>query len=132
MKKIILILSLVFISICSFSQTPVQLITYKNQVGWKNKYNDEYTYEKYIYSTITFSIYNDYISANDENHSLYRITEELPSDVTKEKETTKALCYDEKNRKCIVAIVHYKEKNSSSIVVMYDDRMFIYVVDMEK
>ena len=56
MKKIILVLSLVFISICSFSQTPVQLITYKNQVGWKNKYNDEYTYEKYVYSTITFSI----------------------------------------------------------------------------
>ena len=81
---------------------------------------------------MTFSFYNDYISVNDENHSIYRITEDIPVINDSEKETTKAICYDEKNRKCIVALIRYKNKQSSSIAVMYDDRMFIYIVDMEK
>lgn len=81
---------------------------------------------------MTFSFYKDYISVNDENRSIYRIIEDIPVTNDKEKETTKAICYDEKNRKCVVALIRYKSKQSSSITVMYDDRMFIYVVDMEK
>jgi hypothetical protein len=132
MKKIILSLVLVFISICSFSQSPVQLLTYKNQVCWKNKNTNEVSCEKYVYSTLTFSFYEEYISVNDEGHSIYRITEDIPVINDMEKEITKAVCYDEKNRKCIVALIRYKNKQSSSITVMYDDRMFVYVVDMEK
>ena len=132
MKKIILILSLVLTSICGFSQTPVQLLTYKNQVCWIDKNSNEFSYEKYVYSTLTFSFYNDYISVNDENHSIYRIVEDLPIDKSNEKEMTRAICYDEKNRKCVVSLINFKNKQSSSITIMYNDRMFVYVVDMEK
>lgn len=132
MKKIILILSLVLTNICGFSQTPVQLLTYKNQVCWIDKNSNEFSYEKYVYSTLTFSFYNDYISVNDENHSIYRIVEDLPIVNNVEKEVTKAICYDEKNRKCMVSLIRFKNKQSSSITIMYEDRMFIYVVDMEK
>lgn len=132
MKKIILTLAFIVFGVSVFSQNPVQLLTYKNQVCWKNNSTNEVLYEKYVYSTLTFSFYNDYISVNDENHSIYRITEDIPVINDSEKETTKAICYDEKNRKCIVALIRYKNKQSSSIAVMYDDRMFIYIVDMEK
>jgi hypothetical protein len=58
--------------------------------------------------------------------------EDLPIVNNIEKEITKAICYDEKNRKCIVSLIRFKNKQSSSITIMYEDRMFIYVVDMEK
>jgi len=110
MKKIILILSLVLISICGFSQTPVKLLTYKNQVGWLDKNSNEFSYENYVYSTLTFSFYDDYISVNDENRSIYRIVENLPIDKSNEKEMTRAICYDEKNRKCVVSLIIFKNK----------------------
>lgn len=130
MKKSLLSLFFILFSVCVFSQSSVQLITYKNRVGWKN--TNDFSYEKYVYSTLTFSFYNDYISVNDESHSIYRIIKDIPVIDDNEKEITKAVCYDEKKRKCIVALIRYKNKQNSCITIMYDDRMFIYIVDMEK
>ena len=101
MKKIILTLALAISSICTFAQSPVELVTYKNKFGPWNAKEDHYVFEPYVYANITFSFYSTYITVNDKNRSIYRITEEFPAVEENGCKTTKCKCLDEQNNQCL-------------------------------
>jgi len=131
MKKILLFLALAITTATTFAQDPVKLITYKNRFGpWSQK-DGSYIYEPYVYSTITFSFYSNYISVDDKNHSIYRITEDLPTTENNGCKITKSKCLDEQNNKCLIELVSYKDCTNSRIEIYYQDYSFKYILDDE-
>jgi hypothetical protein len=129
MKKIALTLALAITSLITFAQNPITLQTYKNSVGYYNNTTQQFDFENYVYANIAFSFYDTYISVSDVNHSVYRITENLPKKITRTYETSSAKCLDENNRSCVVGIMTYTDGSNSTIGVVYDDRMFLYIID---
>lgn len=129
MKKITLTLALIISSLVTFAQQPAVLETYKNSVGYYNSSTKKYDFETYAYSNLTFSFYDTYVSVNDIMHSVYRITEILPKNVTKTSETASVRCLDERNRSCIVSLMANNNGAKSAIYITYEDRMFLYIID---
>lgn len=132
MKKIILTLVLAILSIVTFAQT--QLLTYKNCVGTWNKTTQKYDFEDWVYSDLTFTFYDTYVSVNDANHSIYRIMRDEPVYETETVKINSSTCLDEGNRECRVGIMDVKgQEDQANIGVVYDkDRMFMYILDIEK
>ena len=131
MKKIVLLLALAITTVTTFAQDPINLITYKNQFGpWSEK-DGSYVYEPSVYSTITFSFYSNYISVDDKNHSIYRITEDLPTTEKNGCKTSKSKCLDEQNNICLVAIVSYTDCRRSRIEIYYKEYSFKYTIDTQ-
>ena len=130
MKRIILILALVTTAASSFAQKPVKLSTYKNSYGPWNATEERYMFEDYTYTSITFSFYSEYISVNDQCHSVYRITDYLPTTNENGFKTTKCRCLDEQNRKCLFFLSSSKDRDVESFIqVYYDEFSFFYVID---
>jgi len=131
MKKITILLAFLLSGVISYSQdNTIRLKTFKNCLGYWNSSSEQYDFQDYAYAGITFTFKDDYISADDQSRSIYRIIEDLPTKKDRNKETTSASCLDEKNRKCIVAIMSYRDKTmNSSIAVIYEDFMYIYIID---
>ena len=131
MKKIVLLLALAITTATTFAQDPVNLVTYKNQFGpWSEK-DGSYVYEPQVYSTITFSFYSNYISVDDKNHSIYRITEDLPTTEKNGCKTSKSKCLDEQNNKCLVTLVSYSDCRNSRIEIYYQEYSFKYTIDTQ-
>ena len=132
MKKTILTLTLAILSVMVFAQT--QLLTYKNCVGTWNKTTQKYDFEDWVYADITFTFYDTYVSVNDANHSIYRIMRDEPVYETETVKINSSTCLDESNRECRVGIMDVKGyDDQANIGVVYDgDRMFMYILDMEK
>jgi len=132
MKKIILVLALAILSIATFAQT--QLLTYKNCVGMWNKVTQKYDFEEWVYADLTFTFYDTYVSVNDANRSIYRIVRDEPVYETNEVKINSSTCLDESNRECRVGIMDVKgHDDQTNIGVVYDgDRMFMYILDLEK
>jgi len=83
---------------------------------------------EYTYAEITFTFYDDYISVNDEAHSIYRIIKYLPKETYREYSITSTKCLDERNRECKVALIRYND-GGFSIDLLYEDKAYIYVVN---
>lgn len=134
MKRSIILISLLLGSLFSKSQySSIKIKTLKNSRGVWNSFTKKYDFENYNYAKITFSINNDYISADDESRSIYRIMENIPVKKDIDKETISVYCLDEKNRKCVFAIMRYNDgKTNSSVAVIYDEVMYVYIVDSDE
>ena len=132
MKKIILVLALAISSIVTFAQT--QLLTYKNCVGMWNKVTQKYDFEEWVYADLTFTFYDNYVSVNDANRSIYRIVKDEPVYETETVKINSSTCLDESNRECRVGIMDVKgHDDQTNIGVVYDgDRMFMYILDLDK
>jgi hypothetical protein len=128
MKKIIFVLLFLIVSFITFAQSPVSIPTFKNRIGFWNYRADRFDFEEYHYANITFKIYNEYVSVDDINQSLYRIVEEYPKTVNKGLETTSARCLDEKNRSCIFEILDRIDGSGSCISIIYEDKVFMYTI----
>lgn len=125
MKKFLIIFFLLSATTL-YSQTKVT--TFKNTFGYYNNYTKQFDLNEYTYAEITFTFYDDYISVNDEAHSIYRIIRYLPKETYREYSITSTKCLDERNRECKVALIRYND-GSFSIDLLYDDKAFIYVVN---
>jgi hypothetical protein len=132
MKKILLTAALAISSIIAMSQTVIP--TYKNCVGYWNKVTQKYDFEDWIYSDITFTFYDKYVSVSDKNHSIYRIISDKPVYETETVKINSSACLDETNTECTVGIMDVKGfEDQTNIGVVYDgDRMFMYMLDIEK
>jgi len=129
MKKIIIILLILISGICSFSQNPIKLITYKNSTGNWSELDKKYMYDDYVYSTITFSFYDTYIGVNDKNNSIYRITENLEKIIDNNSETVRCKAMDESNKNCLIYLTSFKDCNHSTITIFYPQSSFFYIID---
>lgn len=125
MKKINLLFFALLFFFNSYSQTRVE--TYKNCFGYYNYYSKQFDLGDYHYANITFTFYPDYISADDNAHSVYRIIRTYPEEIYSGYRMTTIQCLDEKNRDCKVSLVKYND-GSLSVDLLYDDRGYIYVV----
>ena len=132
MKKLILVVAFLILSVMTFAQT--QLLTYKNAVGHWNTTTQKYDFEEWVYSPLIFTFYDTYITVNDANHSIYRIMRDEPLYETKTVKINSSTCLDETNRECRVGIMDVKDHDDqTNIGVVYDgDRMFMYILDLDK
>jgi len=87
-----------------------------------------------VYSPLIFTFYDTYITVNDANHSIYRIMRDEPLYETKTVKINSSTCLDETNRECRVGIMDVKDHDDqTNIGVVYDgDRMFMYILDLDK
>lgn len=131
MKKITLTLSLAIFSVLAFAQT--QIPTYKNAVGYWNTETKQYDFEDWVPANITFTFYDTYITVDDAGHSIYRIMKELPKFENDRTIVNSAKCLDETNKECEVGIMEVKgEPESTNIGVIYNGKMFMYLIDGDK
>jgi hypothetical protein len=131
MKKITLTLGLLIATLCSFSQEVKKLITYKNCIGYWDDVKKEYDFQPYSYAKITFSFVGDYITADDNAHSVYRVVNRLPDKNTGGSKVISGQCTDEKNVTCTFGIMTPAECRPSTIGIIYDGYMFMYVIEQE-
>lgn len=125
MRKLLILIFVTIISFNTFSQT--RILTIKNTIGIFNEYTGEFDLEDFHYANITFSFYREYISVDDDAHSIYRIIKHLPKEYFSNYNMTITECLDEKNRNCRVALIKYND-GSFSIDVIYNGKAFIYIV----
>ena len=131
MKKITLILGLLLATLFGFSQEPTKLVTYKNSIGYWNKEKKEYDFQPYSYSKIIFTFVGDYITADDNAHSVYRVVNRLPDKNVGGPKVISANCTDEKNVECTFGVMTPADCRPSTIGIIYDGYMFMYVIEQD-
>jgi hypothetical protein len=129
MKKIILTAIVILFSNPSFCQDNVVLNTFKNAYGKWDLVEKKYKFEDYEYSIIKFTFKEDYITVDDQSHSIYRIIENYPIKKSEGSELLSAKCYDEANRECLFYIISNSKKKESCIMICYEKSAFLYIVD---
>lgn len=131
MKKITLVLALILMSLISFAQQPIKLTTYKNCIGYWDSEKKAYEFQPYSYTKIVFTFSGDYIIADDNAHSVYRVVNRLPDKNVGGSKVISAECTDEKNIECRFGIMTPTECRPTTIGIMYEGYMFMYFVDPE-
>lgn len=123
------IISVLFAILCISSQAQeTEIHTYKNKLGRKNVFTDEYVYETPMYGSITFYISSGYVRANDKAKSLYRFTSEP---IQYDERTYKSVswrCIDENNNDCIFTIMSMKDSDVRVISIMYNTISYVYYI----
>jgi hypothetical protein len=102
-----------------------------NCIGHYNEYTQKFDYEDYVDSDINFTVYADYISATDINHSIYRFSGKSETSNGDGYKVLGIPCLDEKNRKCIFNIFTFNN-GTKSISINYGNKMYLYIVDTTK
>lgn len=126
MKKTILILSLVLISILSYSQTYFN--SYKSEIGRYNERTDKWVFGNTTFTDIVIMVEKTYVQVDDNAHSLYRIIERM-EDVKERNFISWAWkTLDEKNRTCVVQFTHFYGTNTGTMMVIYDGTCIVYTL----
>jgi hypothetical protein len=126
MKKLLTLIA-IFVSISVHAQFKVD--TYKNYMGRWNKYTKEYDLDnEYRYANISFTFYDSYIQANDEAKSIYRLTKNLPDDVTSKYKSVSMECLDENNKECRFTVMKDNTTGQVFVVIQYTILAYFYVV----
>lgn len=103
--------------------------TDRNMRGDWNRYTKKYTYGDVNTAEISFKFYENYISVNDNSHSIYRVIKKA-KDVTEP--TYKMFgwdCRDEQNRECRFSITKYNDPETpDAIMIIYPKIAFIYFI----
>lgn len=129
MKKVLLILSLLVISLFVNAQEPSVIETYRSRIAIYNSYTDKYDFEEYQYANLTFKMYDTYITVNDREHSVYRAIEKLADTKTKDYQAFTIRCLDEKNRECNFGLMKLKNGEMRIIIIYPKDLAIIYNIN---
>jgi hypothetical protein len=125
MKRVIISLTFLFLSLFSFSQST--FYAYSLRSGNWNAYTKKWDLEDSKVSIkIEFSTTN--IRVYDKAESRYNVYSEAREESSKDWKSTKWDAYDEKNRRVVVSIVKY-ENGTLAYTVMYDDYLLIYYME---
>ena len=125
-KTIVLIATMISLAVAAYSQGSVVASYIK--LGIKNS-DGKMEFEKnYKECGITFTMRDNYITANDKANSVYRIVnkKEIEDDGLKESQDYE--CTDEKDRGCVITIAVYKN-GEKYLSVCYENCSFIYKVN---
>jgi hypothetical protein len=131
MKKVVLVLGLILATLCGFSQEPTKIVTYKNSIGTWDATKKAYDFQPYSYAKITFTFVGDYITADDNAHSVYRVVNRLPDKNVGGPKVISGQCTDEKNVSCTFGIMTPADCRPSTIGIIYEGYMFMYVIEQE-
>ena len=126
-----LVMFVVIILICLrpvYSQ--ILINTNKNMIGALDTFTKKYTYGEVHPANISFRVYENYISANDNSNSIYRVTKKAKEILESDYKIFGWDCYDEKNRSCNFSITHYYDTDTPDIVmILYPKYAYIYFIE---
>ncbi len=129
MKHLLTIVFVLF-SFASFSQNdPIYYNCYKSIRGVWNKYSDKWDYDEPKVSSITFKVYKNIVTANDEAQSRYEMIGQGEKSETKDYSQINWDAFDEKKRKVNFSIVGYYESRETVFMVFYDGLVYVYFVN---
>lgn len=131
MKKTVLTFALLLSALIGFSQDATKLVTYKNCVGYWDNAKKAYDFQPYSYAKITFTFSGDYIIGDDAAHSVYRVVNRLADKNVGGPKVISAKCTDEKNVECTFGIMTPADCRPTTIGIIYDGYMFMYIVEQE-
>jgi hypothetical protein len=127
MKKIILAVLFSAITIIGFTQTPSY--AYKLETGVWNTYTEKWNWNDAVDIDLTFTLAKTYVKINDQAHTYLSIIEQDGAETDNDRIKSVAwTCNDEKNRRCTFMITLFKETNTITYVVMYNDKCFRYYI----
>lgn len=127
MKRLIILLIVVLTTINSYAQE-TEIVTYKNMLGRKNFYTDNFFFESPVYSTIVFYLTSSYIRANDKSRSLYRMVSERFDLDKPDFKSYSWKCLDENNNDCTFTLMTMKDSNVRIINIMYENVSYVYYI----
>lgn len=130
MKKIIVIIAILFYPTLSFSQTDnTPLVAYKATTGNWNKVNDKWDLDKNLLDVNIFIfLLKDRIKVKDKNNSIYYVRKTIDDQNTKEHFLHIWECFDEKGNDCKVGVCIDNSTNIMSLQVIYVDNIYVYYV----
>ena len=118
MKKIILLLAVLFITAISYGQIVIQ--TNLEETSEFNTYTNKWYVVNKTYANITFVLKGYYLYADDDANSIYYLYQLISSD----KNSHSYEATDELNRRCRVSITRYG--TAGAIMVVYKKTIFTY------
>jgi hypothetical protein len=126
MKKILLLL--VLIATCSLVQAQTKNLKFKAydySEGKIDPITDKWKYGKDVPTTITFALYEEYLTASDDARSIYRFTEQLFKEDNEQRYQVGWRCLDERNRECIVKIVVPRNSEYTPVIYVFYEKWSI-------
>lgn len=129
MKKIILFLSLFFITLSSYSQTVIK--TTQSRIGKWDVITETWNYTAWESNNITFTANDNGVTADDKANSVYTFTSLRKKTTGIAKDGVPYTSYnwdaiDESGLKCKFSIISYKGQGNK-LSVMYSDIVFSYL-----
>jgi len=129
MKKLILFLSLFFITLSLYSQTVIN--TTQSRIGKWDAVKETWVYTEWESNNIVFTATANGVTADDKANSVYTFTSLRKKSTGVAKDGVSYTSYDwdavdESGLKCKFSITSYKGQGSK-ISVMYSDVVFSYL-----
>jgi len=118
MKKLFLILVLVFVSLVSNAQETIN--TYAVEFGVWDTDNKEWVWDEAIETDISFTMKGMYLYASDAAESTYFLYDKLMD----KRNYISWLALDEEQLECVITITTLD--NAAYVIVMYDDTCYRY------
>ena len=129
MKKTLAVLSIIVLVMVKPLCGQTVIKTHMNIIGKWSSYQDKYVLGEPKYANITFSIYEKYISVDDESNSIYRAVKKTHDEQIKDGKMLTYECLDEKNRTCHFTYMQYDDPDrEDTIMIMYDTIMYVYFI----
>jgi hypothetical protein len=128
MKKYILSIAFILISLLSFSQ-PSEYHCYKTRLGIWDKDNGKWIFEEPKASTLTLVFNKKIITINNEARSRYESISDVRQEETSEFSRSSWDGVDEKGRKIVMQLVKYHNTNELVYMVIYDQLLFVYFIN---
>ena len=125
MKKYILSIAFVFISLFSFSQASEYYCS-KITMGYWNRTSRKWDYDDGKKVNLKLKIYKNVTTIDDEAQSRY---EAISGGDKEDNSTYEGMTWngvDEKGRNILIKIIYYKQSQQKIYMVIYDDMLFIY------
>jgi diaminopimelate decarboxylase len=126
MKKVLFLVIFFCVYTFGFSQTIAR--TDKNQFGVYDEYFKKWRFEDFKYSDISIRFEPGRFVFDDSNRSIYTVTERMGEKINSDSKFTSWVCFDEKDRKCVVQLIHYYETKENVLTVVYGKTCFVYYI----
>lgn len=118
MKKLFLILALVFVSLVSNAQQTID--TYAVEFGVWDTENEEWVWDEAIETDISFTMDGKYLYASDVAESTYFLYDKLMD----KRNYISWMALDESQLECVITISTLDD--GAYVIVMYDDTCYRY------
>lgn len=130
MKKLFLVISIVLLSLFTFSQSSTYYATFVKKGIWSD-YQQKFVWNDGNKINLKIVFLENFIRIYDNAESYYLLKGEEKKSKTIDYESNTWDANDEKNRRVKVSIIHYFDDDAVVLLVMYDDMAFAYTITIQ-
>lgn len=130
MKKLFLVISIVLLSLFTFSQSSTYYATFVKKGIWSD-YQQKFVWNDGNKINLKIVFLENFIRIYDNAESYYVLKGEEKKSKTIDYESNTWDANDEKNRRVKVSIIHYFDDDAVVLLVMYDDMAFAYTIKIQ-